>query len=127
MIIDEVEYMLNAYRQLYEIENKLRLIIKTNMEKQYGLHWKALLHEKRCEQDSFYHELIAFFGKYPQVLPHFNDLQRKKLQSLTPIRNKIAHSHLIDSDEYNLLQECHQLVLKQPIIKRKKLAASLGH
>lgn len=123
----EVEFMLNAYRQLYEIENKLRLIIKTNMEKQYGLHWHALLHEKRSEKDSFYHELVAFFGKYPQALPHFNDLQRKKLHSLTPIRNKIAHSRLIDSDEYNFLQECHQLVLKQPIIKRKKFAASLGH
>lgn len=109
--------MKEAYSLLYEIENHLRLIVKTNMQKKYGYHWVSILYEKRDEQTSYFHELVAFFGKYPQVLPHFSTEQLKLLQRLTPIRNKIAHSHLITQTEYELLKQGHQLVIKQPIIK----------
>lgn len=113
--------MKEAYSMLYEIENQLRLIVKTNMQKQYGYHWVSILYEKRDEQTSYYHELVAFFGKYSHVLTHFNKKQLKLLQQLTPIRNKIAHSHLITPAEYELLNQCHKFVIKQPIIKRQKV------
>ncbi|WP_209121302.1 hypothetical protein [Alkalihalobacillus sp. BA299] len=118
--MQELELMIEAYRQLYEIENKLRLIIKTNMVQKYGDHWVTILHENKNEEVSHYHELIAFFGKYPQVLPHFSPHQRKKLMNLTPIRNKIAHSQLINETENKMLEECYRLVMKQPINKRNR-------
>lgn len=113
--------MKEAYSMLYEIENHLRMIVKTNMQKKYGHHWVSILYEKRDEQSSYFHELVAFFGKYPQVLTHFKTEQLKLLQQLTPIRNKIAHSHLITATEYELLEQCYQLVIKQPILKRQRL------
>jgi hypothetical protein len=113
--------MKEAYAMLYEIENHLRLIIKTNMHQKFGCHWVSILYEKRDEHTSYYHELVAFFGKYPQVLTHFNSNQLNLLKQLTPIRNKIAHSHLITKTEYELLEQCHQFVIKQPIIKKEKL------
>lgn len=111
--------MKEAYSMLYEIENHLRLIIKTNMQKNYGQHWVAILYEKRDEQTSYFHELVAFFGKYPQDLTHFKKEQLILLQQLTPVRNKIAHSHLITQSEYKLLEQCYKVVIKQPVIKRK--------
>lgn len=112
--------MKEAYSMLYEIENHLRLIVKTNMQKKYGYNWVSILYEKLDEQTSYYHEIIAFFGKYPTVLPHFSSKQLKLLKQLTPIRNKIAHSHLITQIEYELLEECYKFVIKQPIIKHQK-------
>lgn len=112
--------MKEAYAMLYEIENHLRLIIKTNMHKEYGCHWVAILYEKRDEKTSYYHELVAFFGKYPKVLTHFNSKQLKLLKQLTPIRNKIAHSHLIAQTEYELLEQCYQFVIQQPVINLKR-------
>lgn len=113
--------MKEAYAMLYEIENHFRLIIKTNMQEKYGCHWVSILYEKRDEQTSYYHELVAFFGKYPHVLAHFNSDQLMLLKQLTPIRNKIAHSHLITQTEYKLLEQCREFVVKQPIIKKEKL------
>lgn len=113
--------MKEAYSMLYEIENHLRLIVKTNMQKKYGYHWVSILYEKRDEQTSYYHEIVAFFGKYPHILTHFNSKQLQLLKQLTPIRNKIAHSHLITQTEYELLEECYKFVIKQPIIKRQKV------
>lgn len=117
--------MKEAYSMLYEIENHLRLIVKTNMQKKYGYHWVSILYEKRDEQTSYYHELVAFFGKYPHALTHFNQKQLKLLQQLTPIRNKIAHSHLITQTEYELLEQCYQFVIKQPVIKPKRACKGL--
>lgn len=113
--------MKEAYAMLYEIENHLRVIVSANMKKTYGHHWVNILYEKRDEQTSYYHELVAFFGKYPDVLTHFKTEQLQLLQQLTPTRNKIAHSHLITQTEYELLRQCHKFVIRQPIIKRKKL------
>ncbi|WP_060679459.1 hypothetical protein [Virgibacillus halodenitrificans] len=113
--------MKEAYSMLYEIENHLRLIIKANMLKKFGHQWVSILYEKRDEQTSYYHELIAFFGKYPNVLPHINAAQLKMLNQLIPIRNKIAHSHLITQSEYELLEQCYQLVIEEPIIKAERL------
>lgn len=115
--------MTEAYSMLYQIENRLRLIVKTNMQKKYGYHWVSILYEKRDEQISYFHELVAFFGKYPNVLTHFKTDQFKLLQRLTPIRNKIAHTHLITQTEYELLEKCYKFVIKQPITKRRKLVS----
>ncbi|WP_233879908.1 hypothetical protein [Virgibacillus halodenitrificans] len=112
--------MKEAYSMLYEIENQLRLIIKTNMEKEYGYYWVEKLYEKRNEETSYYHELIAFFGKYPRALPHINSQQLKLLHQLTPTRNRIAHSHLISRTEYELLGKCHKFVIQLSIINEKK-------
>ncbi|WP_349409342.1 hypothetical protein [Pseudalkalibacillus sp. SCS-8] len=112
--------MKEAYSMLYEIENHLRIIVKTNMQKQYGYHWVSILCEKRDEHNSYFHELVAFFGRYPQVLSHFKTEQLILLQQLTPIRNKIAHTHLISQTDYELLKKCYKFVIKQPIVKRKK-------
>ncbi|KHF41467.1 hypothetical protein [Halalkalibacter okhensis] len=113
--------MKEAYSMLYEMENHLRLIVKTNMEKKYGYRWVSILYERRDEQTSYFHELVAFFGKYPHILTHFKPEQLTLLRQLTPIRNKIAHSHLITETEYELLEKCYKIVIKQPITKRRKL------
>ncbi|WHX25648.1 hypothetical protein QNH47_16165 [Virgibacillus halodenitrificans] len=114
-----ISLMKEAYSMLYEIENQLRLIIKANMEEEYGYQWVEKLYEKRNEQTSYYHELVSFFGKYPGVLPHINPQQLKLLHQLTPTRNKIAHSHLISQTEYELLEKCHRFVIQLPIISEK--------
>lgn len=117
---NEIAYMIDAYRKLYEVENKLRLIVKTNMEKEYGHFWFHIVGEKRDEKESYYHELVTLFGKYPKILPHFTEQQRKLLYSLNSVRNKIAHSHQINAEECLLLNRCYSLVTKQPIRKRIK-------
>ncbi|THE14017.1 hypothetical protein E1I69_05825 [Bacillus timonensis] len=117
--------MKEAYSMLYQMENHLRLIIKTNMQNNYGHHWVSILYEKRDEQTSYFHELIAFFGKYPHDLTHFKTVQLKLLQQLIPVRNKIAHSHLITQTEYQLLEQCYQFVIKQPVIKPKKASKKI--
>lgn len=55
-----ISLMKEAYSMLYEIENQLRLIIKANMEEEYGYQWVEKLYEKRNEQTSYYHELVSF-------------------------------------------------------------------
>jgi len=110
-----IDLMCEAYKCLYQIEIKLRSIIKFNMTHMYGIHWKVKFKEKRSEDDAFYHELISYFGKYPQALPHFKTPELKKLQQLTPIRNKIAHSHLLTKEEFEFLQECYSLVIEKSI------------
>ncbi|WP_121615356.1 hypothetical protein [Virgibacillus halodenitrificans] len=116
-----ISLMKEAYSMLYEIENQLRIIIKTNMEKEYGYHWVKKLYEKRNEQTSYYHELVAFFGKYPHILTHIDPHQLKLLYQLTSTRNKIAHSHLISQTEYELLEKCHRFVIQLPIITQSDL------
>ena len=91
------------------------------MQKKYGYHWVSILYEKRDEQNSYFHELVAFFGKYPHILPHYKETELCLLRQLTPIRNKIAHSHLITQKEFDLMKHCYHFVIKQPILKRKKL------
>lgn len=113
------DFMSHAYKYLYEIENRLRLMIKTNMKEYYGHNWIIRLNEKRSEQNSNIYELVAFFGKYQNVLTHFSEPQRNQLQLLTSVRNKIAHSHCINQKDFELLKECHCIVMKQPITKRK--------
>ncbi len=113
--------MKEAYSMLYEMENHLRLIVKTNMEKKCGDRWVSILYENRDEKTSCFHELVAFFGKYPHILTHFKKEQLNSLRQVSPIRNKIAHSHLINETEFKLLEKCYKFVIKQPIIKRNKL------
>jgi len=116
-----IEKMTTSYQMLFEIENKLRLIIKTNMTKKYGYHWSVRPYAKQSELQASYAELVAMFTRHSFILPHFNNLQRKQLGNLYAIRNDIAHSRIITKDEYEFLKRCHRLVMRQPITKRKKL------
>lgn len=120
-LVMSTSLMKEAYSMLYEMENHLRLIVKTNMEKKCGYRWVSILHENRNEKTSYFHDLVAFFGRYPQILTHFKTEQLILLRQAVPIRNKIAHSHLITETEYMLLEKCYKFVIKQPILKRNKL------
>lgn len=115
MFTAEIDKMMVAYKQLFQIENRLRNIVKTNLKKDYGPNWTIRLNENHSVHNAHYPDLVAFFGKYPQSLPHFTDSQRKQLRLLIPIRNKIAHSHWLNENEYELMLECNDLVMSQPI------------
>lgn len=114
--MNDTEKMKEAYGMLYEIETKLRKMVITHLLKQYGQTWLI----KRYENKMYLHDLISYFGKYTQALPHFDQLQLRSLCKLPNIRNKVAHAHLIDDEEFRHLRKCYRLVKRQPITKRDK-------
>lgn len=118
----ELERMKDAYGMLYEIETKLRRIVIANLVKRYGHSWLV----QRYENKMYLHDLISYFGKYPQELPHFEQHQRRLLCKLPSIRNKVAHANLIDDNEFKHLTKCYRLVKRQPITKRKRPRVNHG-
>jgi uncharacterized protein YfkK (UPF0435 family) len=113
---DTLVRMKDSYGMLFEIETKLRRMVITNLLKCYGQTWLM----QRYETTLYLHDLISYFGKFPKELPHFNRVELQSLYKLNRIRNKIAHSHLIDDEEYEYLMKCYRLIMRQPITKRRK-------
>ncbi|MFV8830521.1 hypothetical protein [Alkalihalobacterium sp. APHAB7] len=63
--------MTKAYRQLYEIETTLRYLIDRTLTETIGSHWRDCVYEKRDFDKLYYHELIPYFAKYPQLQPFY--------------------------------------------------------
>lgn len=102
--------MTNSYRMLYEIETTLRDIVDNKMRQRYGPIWRRRFGE---EGRYYLHDTIALFGKYSELFNIFNPTEKRRFHSLVPIRNKICHMNLITPYAYDLLKQCHELVMKQ--------------
>ncbi|WP_232217796.1 Swt1 family HEPN domain-containing protein [Virgibacillus sp. SK37] len=108
----DLELMKNAYGLLYEIENSLRSYIHRKMEDYYGIHWYEVAPRKEYNRppsrtfDSLnFSDYSSYFAIYPKA---FKKIPRKfltLLHQLYPIRNKIAHNHLLTHKEFGLLEE----------------------
>lgn len=108
----ELELMKTAYGLLYEVENTLRSYISRNMEDYYGIHWSEVAPRKefnRPPSRSFdtlnISDYSSYFSLYPKA---FKKIPRKffsLLHQIYPLRNKIAHNHLLTQEEFELLEE----------------------
>lgn len=110
------ELMTAAYSMLYEIETTLAKIIESNMKIHYGLGWQQRLRLRRNFNTLYFHELIAFFGKYPSTLPHFTEHQRNQLYDIVPIRNKVCHMKNLNIKEYKALKDVHRLIRRIEVV-----------
>lgn len=107
--------MSKAYQYLFEIENTLRNVIKNRMHEAYGLDWERVAPRiNKIPQKNFqtlrFHNLITWFKVYPPLQPVFPSKILSDLESLIPIRNKIAHCKLLTIQEFNDLRETYQLI-----------------
>jgi hypothetical protein len=109
MNFDEISKMKEAYEKLYILENLLRFYIKKKMEDVYGVNWFYLAPQivlKRNPRKDFnnlyLHELErVYLQTYTEV---FSDLPSHFflfLHSLYPLKNKIAHCHYLNEQEFN--------------------------
>lgn len=109
-----IEYMKDAYGMLYQIENTLRLEITRIMKKEYGLNWmKRAPYEnkyapfKKDDLNTFHlYELIRMIYSYECIKNQIN-ISEKEISRIPYIRNKIAHSKLINDSEYDLLKNVY--------------------
>ncbi|MCK6255464.1 hypothetical protein LCY76_02340 [Fictibacillus sp. KIGAM418] len=111
---EQIRHMKNAYAQLYEIENTLRLIITSTMETKYGANWYNIISIKllkRRPHKEFinlnFHELITLFRISPELIKIFPINIIKSFPSIYPIRNKIAHCKYLNDDELLKLNNFH--------------------
>lgn len=117
-----IDAMTNSYRMLYEIETTLRNIADSKMRQHHGPIWRRKFGE---EGRDYLHDTIAVFGTYSELINIFSPTERRRFHSLVPIRNKICHMNLITPHEYDLLNHCHELVIKQKTPAKKKASAYL--
>ncbi|MEC5425298.1 hypothetical protein QGM71_17590 [Virgibacillus sp. C22-A2] len=116
----ELEFMKNAYGLLYEVENKLHYTIESVMRNEYGIAWfingpkamKYLPYRKGLKFFNYY-ELLALMRGYPCFTNYFSKIIFISLHETIPIRNKIAHCHVISQDEYDLLQSVNDYLSKE--------------
>lgn len=113
--------MKEAYGMLYEIENLLRCEIESTMVRNYGLAWmiKAPAENKykplkKVNSMNFtYMNFLSLANSYECTRTTL-DKPLVKLRLLPSIRNKKAHNHLINKDEFELLKEVY-LELKEVV------------
>lgn len=107
----DVEKMKVAYELLYNVENSLRFYIKQKMEEYYGIHWNQVAPRKehnRPPTESIvslnFTDYIAFISLYPKAFQPNSSKFSTSLRELYPIRNKVAHHHLLNNSEFQTLQ-----------------------
>lgn len=108
--MSNIDAMTKSYRMLYEIETTLRDIADSKMRQRYDPIWRRKFGE---EGRYFFHDTIALFGKYSELINIFSLTEKQRFYSLVPIRNKICHMNLITPYKYELLKQCHGLVIKK--------------
>jgi hypothetical protein len=107
----EISKMKEAYEKLFILENLLRIYIKKKMEDEYGVNWfyvapRIVLKRRprKAFNNHYLHELErVYLRTYTEV---FSDLPSRFflfLHSLYPLRNKIAHCHYLNEEEFNQL------------------------
>lgn len=105
--------MTQSYQYLYVIESSLRETISSELLASYGTNWENRVREKYALTTCYYHELVPYFAKYPTLQKLFNEAERKQLYQLTPIRNKICHMKILETKEFEHLENCYRLVENQ--------------
>lgn len=112
-----IEYskMKEAYGYLYKIENAIRAYIEYKMEKEYGIHWFHTAPRKRPPNRSvnslLFHEYTRIYLRTYDVFQELPAEFFSYLQSIYPIRNKIAHCHSLTDSEYNQLSNAHNFII----------------
>lgn len=109
--------MQTAYQYLFDIENTLRDIAKQRLFEAYGPNWQrsAAVINKRILKDFdslYFHDLISWFRIYPPLQDIFPSSFHSELTLLIPIRNKIAHCHMLTEEEFEQLQKAHIVLNK---------------
>lgn len=128
----DLKLMQTAYGLLYELENSMRTFIRANMEDYYGIHWfhcapRIVL--KRPPSKSFesllFSDYETYFRNYPKAFTNLPPKLFTLLHQLYPIRNKIAHNHLLSLSEFELLEQyCSCLIKFMDNKHRKSLVMS---
>jgi hypothetical protein len=102
--------MQKAYKLIFQIETSLKSHAEKALIGTYGEYWRQELYESRGLTAAYYHEVVSFYGKYHPLTLLFTPNERKLLYSLTDIRNKIAHMHVLSQTEFQILSKCYDLV-----------------
>lgn len=108
----ELELMKSAYALIYKLENTLRSYISKKMENYYGIHWFEIAPRReynRPPTQSFETLNLSDYSSYLTNYPKaFKSIPRKfltLLHQVYPIRNLVAHNHLLTLEEFELLEE----------------------
>lgn len=120
-INNDIELMKVAYGQLFHVENALRSYIVFKMENEYGNLWftkapqiERMKPPKKRFDQLYIYELELY---YLRVFPVFKLISTKgffnQLHTIYPIRNKIAHSHLLTADQFDTLNEAYDLIIEK--------------
>jgi len=113
--------MQTAYQYLFDIENTLRQIVQEQMQQAYGQNWERVAPKlnKRTRKDLdtlHFHDLICWFRIYPPLETIFPPEFISELLSIVPIRNKIAHCHMLTEVEFIKLQKVHHSIMSTQTI-----------
>jgi hypothetical protein len=104
--------MKEAYGMLYAIENGLRRYIRDEMMSRYGPNWERIdlniPFRRRPLSHSYFYDLENYLRFYDFKIPHGFILNLKRLY---PIRNKIAHCHVLTEEEYQTLKEAYEMIM----------------
>ncbi|WP_425462116.1 Swt1 family HEPN domain-containing protein [Mesobacillus subterraneus] len=119
LLVTELNSMKEAYGMLYTLENSLRLFIKLRMREEYGINWfhtaprQVLKRPPSKDFDSLnFHDLeTSYIRIYKKAFPHIPTEFFKYLQSIYPLRNKIAHSHPLSENEYHVLLQSYNYLI----------------
>src|SRR5699024_2254455 len=87
-----IDFMCQAYRLLYEVETRLRLLIDTNLTREYGPIWTRLQKVTSINfHTATYIQLIHIIKQNDALKSIFSKSEIKELTDLNQIRNKICH------------------------------------
>lgn len=133
MIVEQdVKLMQNAYGLLYELENTMRIYIRGKMEECYGIHWFEYAPRKVLKrppskdfENLLFSDYESYFKNYPVAFKNITPTFYTRLHQLYPIRNKIAHNHLLSPSEYELLERYSIFLLNSMGIRQHKLVVTL--
>ncbi len=110
MNMEQIDFMKEAYGELYKIEISLRILIHEVMTEEYGPGWliKAPVSMgyrpyQKPLSSFYYHELISLLSSYPCLKQIFREDCILLLRNTISIRNNIAHCKSIQNDEFKKL------------------------
>ena len=132
----ETEYMSNAYKNLYRLENELRIFIETKLKEKYKNEWwetgvplqirRKTKNNKSAEPESTLswinytefsdlRKIIIKDGNWDIFSLIFKSRSKvEKLDELEKIRHSIAHTRLLDKKEFDKLnlyyKEFHEMM-----------------
>ncbi|WP_416150427.1 hypothetical protein ACM26V_05490 [Salipaludibacillus sp. HK11] len=110
MIENDVEYMTSAYRILYEIETILKANIQSTLYKKYSVNWDRAPELKTPLDQMFFFDTVSFYYQSPLCKGIFTDQEIKQLYLLRPVRNDVAHMIVLSDKQFQLLNNCRELV-----------------
>lgn len=119
MVIEQdVQIMKTSYGLLYEVENSIRTYIKEKMKDYYGIHWfhvaprKVLKSPPRKAFETLgFPDYETYFQNYPKAFNNLPPDFLRQLRQIYPLRNKIAHNHLLSQSEFQIFEQSVNFIL----------------